>query len=210
MECPLCYNNLIFDIQGPQNRKLNLCNNCMLVFSEKENLPEWNYEKAFYLNNSDDKKDKRHKTLLSNVIEIALPLLHGKRRGLDFGCGPVPVIPGLIKKEGFNCEFYDPIFFSEPPAGKFDFIFAVNCIEHFFRPADEFHKIENLISHGGILIIMTQLWNNAQKVQNWPYAADPTRVLFYNKTTLKFMNQIFGFSSVLIDDNHGVYILQKE
>jgi len=35
-------------------------------------------------------------------------------RGLDFGCGPGPTLSVLLRREGYPCEDYDPLFYNNP------------------------------------------------------------------------------------------------
>jgi SAM-dependent methyltransferase len=208
--CPLCYTKCFQpEVEGPQSRRLYLCENCNLVFEKRINRPERSEEKERYLEHDNSLFDKGYVQHLNRAIKSARNYLKASYRGLDYGCGPAPTLNRLLEKEGYNCEFYDPIFFPEPPTGKFDFIFATECFEHFFRPADELQKLSGLLKPEGILIVMTQLWKDTTKFKRWRYATDPTHVVFYNLKTIEFISRNFGFKW-LKNQRDRVFILQEK
>jgi 2-polyprenyl-3-methyl-5-hydroxy-6-metoxy-1,4-benzoquinol methylase len=43
-----------------------------------------------------------------------------------------PVISELLKRNGYRCENYDPIFFMKELNKKYDFIFSTEVFEHIF------------------------------------------------------------------------------
>lgn len=208
--CPLCYTKSFKpEVEGPHKRRLYLCENCKLIFEKKINRPDRNEEKERYLEHNNSIHDKGYVTHLNQAIEPSLKYLNPDYHGLDYGCGPVPTLNRLLEKDGYNCEFYDPIFFPEPPQGKFDYIFATECFEHFFRPADEMHKLNGLLKAEGILVVMTQLWKDITKFIGWRYAHDPTHVIFYHENTFRFIAAHFGFEVVEMIKER-VIILQKK
>ncbi|HDR52142.1 MAG TPA: class I SAM-dependent methyltransferase [Mariniphaga anaerophila] len=208
--CPLCYTESFQpEIVGPKNRFFHLCENCKLVFEEKSNQPSRDEEKERYLEHDNGIQYEGYVNHLNQAIKPALKYLQPDFRGLDYGCGPVPTLNILVEQEGFACEFYDPIFFPEYPMGTFDFIFATECFEHFFRPEHELQKLENLIKPGGILVVMTQLWKDTAKFKGWRYAHDPTHVVFYHENTFRFMSTHYGYNILEIKKDR-VVILQKK
>jgi SAM-dependent methyltransferase len=208
--CPLCYSESFQpEVQGPKGRLFHLCENCMLVFEEKSNRPDWNEEKERYLEHENSIHQEGYVRHLNQAIKPALNYLKHGATGLDYGCGPVPTLNKLLDLMGFACEIYDPIFFPEYPLGTFDFIFATECFEHFFKPAHELQKLENLLKPGGILVVMTQFWNDTAKIKTWRYATDPTHVVFYHEKTFRFIAINFGFN-ILEIEKERVVILQKK
>jgi SAM-dependent methyltransferase len=209
-ECPLCYSESFQpEIQGPKGRLFLLCGNCRLVFERRENRPGWHEEKERYLEHDNGIQFKGYVNHLNQAIKPALEYFEPDFRGLDYGCGPVPTLNQLVKQEGYACEFYDPIFFTEPPLGNFDFVFATECFEHFFRPADELQKLSGLLKPEGILVVMTQLWKESTKFKSWGYAHDQTHIIFYHENTFRFIAAHFGFK-ILEIKKEKVIILQKK
>jgi SAM-dependent methyltransferase len=208
--CPLCFSR-IYEPQtkGHGGYFLYLCKNCKLVIKPEHSRPGWDEEKERYLEHENSIHQEGYVKHLTQAIKPALKYLKLNFRGLDFGCGPVPTLNMLMEQEGFACEFYDPIFFTEPPLGNFDFIFATKCFEHFFRPAHELQKLGGLLKPGGILVVMTQLWNDQTRFTDWRYAQDSTHVVFYHEQTFRFIAANFGFE-ILEILNDRVVILQKK
>ena len=207
--CLLCQNDSFQpEVKGPEDRWLHFCENCKLVFEQKDNRPAPDEERERYLEHNNSIHHKGYVSYLNRAVKPALPWLNPGFRGLDFGCGPVPTLNRLLEKRGFTCEFYDPFFFPEYPLGTFDFIFATECFEHFFRPADELQKLSDLLNSGGILVVMTKLWNDTRKFKKWRYAHDSTHVVFYHEDTFRFIARHYGFKLLEIK-NEKVIILQK-
>jgi len=208
--CPLCFNEVFSsEIKGPSRQLFHYCENCRLVFSEKQDLPNRQNEKERYLKHENSIQNKGYVRHLNQAIHPALPYLRENMRGLDYGCGPVPTLNRLLEKKGLNCEFYDPIFFPEHPLGRYDYIFATECFEHFFSPDAELHKLTHLLESGGILIVMTTLWEDIDKFEAWKYAQDPTHVVFYHQKTFEFICAKYGFE-LLANHNNRVIILRKQ
>jgi len=208
--CPLCYTkSLQPEIEGPVGRFFYLCEICKLVFEGKNNRPNRDAEKERYLEHNNSIQQEGYVNHLNQAIKPALKYLKPDFRGLDYGCGPVPTLHLLVEQEGFTCEFYDPIFFPEFPLGSFDFIFATECFEHFFRSAHELQKLEGLLKPGGILVVMTQLWKDIARFKAWRYAQDTTHVVFYHEQTFRYISAHFGFE-ILEIEKERVVILRKK
>lgn len=72
-------------------------------------------------------------------------------KGLDYGCGPVPLLSKIIGQMDMECDEYDPIFSPvQQLEQQYDFIFATECFEHFFLPAKELKQLKGLLNEGGI------------------------------------------------------------
>ncbi len=208
--CPLCFNNKeIKVIKGPDSRAYHSCEKCKLIFTESRFHPTKTQEKERYLTHQNGIQYKGYVEFLNQAIEPALPLLTKKMKGLDYGCGPVPTLSVLVHQQGFSCDDYDPFFFPQIPADKYDFIFATECFEHFFKPAKEISKITKLLTPGGILVVMTETWESAEAFQTWYYAKDVTHVVFYHSRTFRFIAEKYGFE-LLKSNNERVIILQKK
>ena len=207
--CPLCYTaSFSPEIEGPKGLFLHFCTNCYLVFKEKINRPDWKEEKERYLEHENGIQHEGYVNHLNQAIKPALKYFKPAFRGLDFGCGPAPTLNKLVEREGFACQYYDPIFYPEPPLGEFDFVFATECFEHFFRPSNELHKILGMLNPSGILVVMTQLWKDTTNFKTWGYARDPTHVVFFHEQTFRFIAEHFGFEIFEIQIDR-VVVLRK-
>jgi SAM-dependent methyltransferase len=82
-------------------------------------------------------------------------------------------------------------------AGSFDFISAIEVLEHIPRPVEALLQIRKLLKPGGILFITTgnaQPWR--QKLLDWGYTKCPdVHVSFYEPETLARCMKMTGFQS---------------
>ncbi|MGQ7870760.1 class I SAM-dependent methyltransferase [Sunxiuqinia sp. sy24] len=172
-------------------------------------LPDEEEEKERYLEHNNGLHHPGYVKFLNQAIRQGRPFLLPEMKGLDFGCGPEPTLSVLLEKQGIACADYDPIFFPELSKGPYDFIFATECFEHFFHPAEELKKISQLLSPGGYLIVMTSLWKLGRTFRSWNYARDITHVAFYHAETFCYICKHYGFKQ-LGGDQKRVIILQKQ
>lgn len=209
VECPLCFQGVHQQLRGPLNIELYHCDNCELIFKNKEDRPSQTEETERYLEHNNDESSKGYVDFLKKAVQPALNFMEAGMEGLDFGCGPNPVLSQIVNEAGFSCANYDPLFFPELPDERMDFIFATECFEHFFHPNKEMRLITALLRPGGILTIMTNRWRELEKVADWWYVRDKTHVVFYHQKSFEYLCKTFGYS-VLFDDGESVLVLQKE
>jgi hypothetical protein len=120
----------------------------------------------------------------------------GLARGLDFGSGPYPMLAELMSERGYPVEIFDPLFAPRDRAGlldrPFDFILCCETAEHFYRPAEEFGFMKNLLAPRGFLAIMTCLRRPEVAIDTWHYAQDETHVALYSVKTMHWIAGKFG------------------
>jgi hypothetical protein len=207
--CPLCGAPGPFEsLVDVRKRRHRLCARCKLIFAEDRFLPSPAAERERYAKHQNGPWDAGYVAFLRQALVPALPHLTADMRGLDYGCGHDPVLYRLLAEAGLRCENYDPFFFPAPPAGPFDFLFATEVVEHFFRPAAEWPRMAGLLRPGGILTVMTAPWEDVAAFPAWGYASDETHVCFYHRQTLDWICGAFGFEA-LASDNPRVAVLRK-
>jgi hypothetical protein len=148
-----------------------------------------NKEKKHYLKHNNEINDTRYRTFLYNLIEPLKDKISINDMGLDYGCGYAPALADILRKDGFNVELYDPFFFKNENifSRKFNFITCSEVVEHFFKPYEEFNKIDSLLATNSWLAIMTSFMTEDYLFENWHYRRDPTHVVFYKKITFKII-----------------------
>ncbi len=121
--------------------------------------------------------------------------------GLDFGCGPGPVISHLLQNSGYMIKQYDPIFHVDQRVleSKYHYIVCCEVIEHFHSPAEEFRRLRSLLKSNGELICMTDLITDETDFAKWYYKNDPTHVFLYRRETLQYIAEEFDFAKCRID-----------
>ncbi len=207
--CPLCGTPGPFEtVVDVRKRRHLVCGRCRLIFVESGFLPSEAAERERYAKHHDGPGDAGYVAFLRQAIDPVLPRLDPRMRGLDFGCGHTPTLFRLLFAEGFRCENYDPFFFPEWPEGLFDYLFATEVVEHFFRPAVEWGRMSSLLKPGGILTVMTAPWEDLESFRTWGYASDETHVVFYHRKTLDWILGTFGFEALDLS-NPRVSVLRK-
>lgn len=208
MDCPLCQKSKLLELGILNCRGFILCENCKLIFVPEPYRLGLEEEKQRYLLHRNDIESEGYVSFLRQAIDPALMYIERGMKGLDFGCGPSPVLATLMNRMEILCQYYDPFFFPTIDGSNFDFVFSTECVEHFFHPRRTFESIDTLIKKGGFLIIMTSLWDNLDGFAKWYYKNDPTHVAFYHMDTLDFLAKNFGYD-LLYNDRKRVAIFGK-
>ncbi len=208
--CPLCLRGgHISDMSATGERLFYFCSHCYLIFTDpKEHLPLIE-QRSFYDKHENHITDDGYVAFLDRLLGPMSQYLQKGMAGLDYGCGPGPVISQLLDRKGILCDNYDPIYYDRCLAGPYDFITATECFEHFTHPATEMARICQLILPGGVLGIMTELWHTAEQFEDWYYLKDPTHIVFYHKKTIGYIARCFCMDLLWTDDKRVVVFRKK-
>ena len=208
--CTLCGNHVIFRLRAEQDKRIYYsCDQCQLIFVDPGMYLSRDEEKERYLQHNNGIDQPGYVRFLNRIIEPTLDFLKPGMTGLDYGCGPVPTLSRLLARAGITCYDYDPLFQKEHPLEAYDFIFATECFEHFFKPALEIRKIVELLKPAGYLCIMTERYENVERFRTWYYKRDPTHVSFYHWNTFLFISRQFGFDIQYHDRNRVIILKNK-
>ena len=188
-QCTVCKNNKIEFFLNVKGLDYWQCSLCKATLLDPIQFISSNKEKNHYLKHNNEINDTRYRTFLSNLIEPLKDKISIYDIGLDYGCGYAPALADILKKDGFNVELYDPFFFKNENIffRKFNFITCSEVVEHFFKPYEEFNKIDSLLAKNSWLAIMTSFMTEDYLFKNWHYRRDPTHVVFYKKITFKII-----------------------
>jgi len=208
MECTLCSSKDLIYFKGVDEIDFYRCNDCFLIFKAPEYWCNAEDEKTRYSHHNNT-KDSGYVDFLNKALEPSLPYIKEDMEGLDFGCGPNPVLAEMVEETNCKCSYYDPFFFPELPDERQDFIFATECFEHFFSPSKEIKLLTALLRPSGTLTVMTNFWNENTNFKNWWYLKDSTHVAFYNKKTFNYISEHYGFT-IEYTDGQKVIILSKK
>ncbi len=208
MKCILCNQTEVVKLEVNPTHKLCKCNNCHLIFKDPATFPTIEEERERYLKHNNSERDNGYIEHLEKAIKPFLKYSEIGSFGLDYGCGYQPVLEKLLSKEKMRCDNYDPLFFPDLPDERKDFIFVTEAVEHFHHPVIEFSIITSLLIPGGLLTVMTNMWDENTDFSNWWYLNDSTHVLFYNTKTFEYISQKFGYD-ILENDGKEVILLRK-
>lgn len=179
------------------------CPRCELVFVPSRFHPGAEDEKMRYLEHQNEPETPGYQEFLSRLSRPLSPRLPPGAKGLDYGCGPGPVLASMFEKAGFPMRVYDPIFFPEPGplALQYDFVTCTEAIEHFHHPEREFARLDGLLKPAGWLGIMTQMLRDWSDFAKWYYPRDPTHVCFYSRATMQWMGRRWNWDCEFPSDS---------
>ena len=195
--CPLCHT---FGAWFFEDLWLT-CPECRGLFRPSHHFPTVVEERSRYAEHQNDVHDERFRAFVSPITEHILADHHPGEEGLDFGSGIAPIVWHVLSEAGFKVEAYDPLFSNQPQLleGQYDYITCCEVIEHFHRPGMEFQRLKNMLKSGGKLYCMTILHHEGIDFKNWHYRRDDTHVFVYQRETIAWIAERFGFSRAEIE-----------
>lgn len=172
------------------------CSACDLLFVDPQRFLTLEEQRRRYDMHRNNESDSAYVSHLSRLKDIVLPNVKAGQSGIDFGCGPVPVLSQLFEGCGYSMVNYDPIYCPQWPyrEGGFDFLTCCEVAEHFQNPRAEFERIDSLVRSGGWIGVMTNLREGERRTHSWWYLRDPTHVSFYSARTMKHVAAQCGWS----------------
>lgn len=156
-----------------------------------------------YRLHENDPADPGYRRFLARLGTPLVERLQPGSSGLDYGCGPEPVLAGMLAEAGHRVRVYDPLFFPDraPLADSYDFITCTEVLEHCHRPAREFARFDRLLRPGGWLGLMTCFQTEDHRFAHWHYRRDRTHVVFYRAATLRHLARSLGWRcEIPVDD----------
>lgn len=183
--CPLCGGFGSLHFHRDRRREYRRCQTCCLVFVPANYYLDSVLERAEYDKHQNSPEDLGYRRFLSRLAEPLLASIDPGSRGLDFGCGPGPVLAQMLTEAGHHVALYDIYYNSEKSVLKheYDFICATEVVEHLHRPREELQMLWKILREKGYLAIMTKLVIDLQAFEHWHYKNDPTHVCFFSRET---------------------------
>jgi SAM-dependent methyltransferase len=169
---------------------------CDLIAVDRTELPTPEQERARYLHHNNTPDDAGYVAFLTRFVDVVLREIDDAAIGLDFGCGPAPVLAQLLEQRGVRMAAYDPMFLPDGAAlnRSYDLITCTEVAEHAHDPAAFFDTLARLLRPGSTLALMTQLHDDIPDFAAWWYQRDVTHVSFYARRTMEYIAQSHGWS----------------
>ncbi len=179
--CPLCGSEDLQKIAGTGDRIYYRCSCCRLIHLAAHQRLDRKAEEARYRMHN-NVPDEGYIAFLSKLSKPLSDLLPRRSYGLDFGCGPGPVLAAMLRLLGHTVDTYDPYFADNPQvfSRRYAFITATEVAEHLYHPGRDFARLLGMLTPGGLLGIMTKLIDESVDFSTWYYRRDPTHVCFYS------------------------------
>jgi SAM-dependent methyltransferase len=175
---------------------------------------------AFHLSDkAQQERYQEHQNSANNLGYVAMfqkfiescvtPFAKPSCRTLDLGCGPSPVLAGLLREAGYPTEIFDPFFFPEVPSGSFSLVTLTEVLEHLPDPVAALAPWVEKLEPGGLLAGMTLFHSDDPvKFDAWSYRRDTTHVSFYVPKTLDSVAKALGLS-VRFTDGERYFVWEK-
>ncbi|WP_439331990.1 class I SAM-dependent methyltransferase [Pseudoalteromonas caenipelagi] len=185
------------------------CNQCGLVFVDESERLTPQQEKAIYDSHENDLFDLGYRRFLSRVSEPLLERLKKPSNGLDFGCGPGPLLAQMLTEAGHRMALYDLYYANQPEVltGQYDFITCTEVIEHIAQPQTVLTQLFSLLKPGAPLVLMTKLVIDKARFSAWHYKNDLTHIAFFSRKTFAYVAKIYDSEVEFIGND--VIILTK-
>ena len=195
MECIVCEHADCVVFCTVDSRTYWRCEVCLATFVDPSQHPTPATELAHYRRHENLPGDAGYRRFLNRLALPLLARLTPASHGLDFGCGPGPVLAAMLREAGHRVAVYDPFFQPDPHvlAQSYDFVTCTEVAEHFHHPAASFALLDSLLRPGGWLGIMTTHQEDDAGFADWYYRRDPTHVVFYRDVTLRRIAARYGW-----------------
>ncbi|EPY28376.1 2-polyprenyl-3-methyl-5-hydroxy-6-metoxy-1,4-benzoquinol methylase [Strigomonas culicis] len=201
LSCPLCPCGEGAVFHKDRLRVYYKCPICSLIFVDPQNYVSEEAEKEEYCLHENNIEDDGYRAFLSRAAQPVFDFFaesEDKRIGLDFGCGPAPVLASILTSNDtkFSVVNYDKYFFPATQEdifshdNQYDFITSTEVVEHLHSPGTVLKSLWRVLKPGGILVIMTKrAEGSVAKFQNWHYIRDKTHVCFFSDATFEWIAQ---------------------
>jgi len=204
--CPLCLstqNEITFEETKNFKRTFLSCGECSLVFVHPKHFLAPKIEKSRYEMHENDIRDDGYVSFLNQLIIPMLKLVSKDQHGLDYGCGPYPMMAELINEQGHHMDVYDPFFKDDQSVLKnqYDYLTCCEVVEHFHYPEKEFAKLLSLVKKDGLVGIRTNILYDDINFSGWHYKEDETHVSFYTPSSIEWIERHFGLVKVVEEKN---------
>ena len=184
---------------------------CQLIFKSPENYQSFSEQKRRYDLHQNGEESEGYRLYFKSFLDFVLPNTGRVQHALDFGCGASDLLAQMLRKEGIECEIYDPIYHPETSylQSSFDLIVSVEVFEHLHHPRETFAVLLSRIKEGGYLAIRTQFHSNSRdEFLTWYYRLDPTHIIFFRPETFRYLCRLYG-CSYIADNSLNMVLIQK-
>ncbi|MGL1894632.1 MAG: class I SAM-dependent methyltransferase [Spirochaetaceae bacterium] len=194
IKCCLCASNKTELISEDKKRKYYICNICKTITVPPQYHLSIEKEKERYDLHTNSNKDEYYIKFLNRIIEPLLNYIKPNSEGLDFGCGPGPILKEQLKPYKINMSEYDLYYKNDKSLlqKKWDFVVTTEVMEHLKNPYTEIELLWELINPKGVLAVMTALVTKDITFSSWYYKGDPTHISFFSKESFIWLSQKLG------------------
>ncbi|MEO8620982.1 MAG: class I SAM-dependent methyltransferase [bacterium] len=189
------------------DRTFYRCDHCAIVFVEPAQRLNAVDENQRYHEHHNDALDEGYVRFLHRLADPLVVTLPRGAVGLDYGCGPAPVLSTILSATGRPTVAYDPLFFPDTQLldASYDFVTCSEVAEHAHDPLALFTQLGALTRVNGTIAVMTSFYDSPAAFEGWWYQRDRTHVSFYNEETMRWIARHFGWSVSLPVPNVALF-----
>ena len=193
--CPLCGRLVIPTVEVAGLRYAS-CPVCVLISLDPAQRPLPLAEVMRYAQHQNAEDNTGYRRFLDSLVQPMRARLQAGAFGLDFGCGPAPVLAGMLTEAGCPTMSYDPVFAAKEELleRRYDFVACSEVVEHLHHPAHAFVLFGRLLDAGGLLGVMTRFHRPSVRFETWWYRRDSTHVCFYGEQTMHWIANRHGWT----------------
>lgn len=204
--CTLCGSPDVTLLLHEPGRRYFACSRCTLIFLDPANRLLPLQEILRYQTHRNSGDDPGYVAFLRRLADPVMAVVPAGARGLDFGCGPAPVLSELLTAAGRPTAFHDPLFHpTNTLDARYDFVTCSEVVEHAHSPAALFEQLGTLVVPGGIIGVMTRFYGIEAPFERWWYRRDPTHVSFYDAGTFGWIARHRGWTLELPVPNVALF-----
>ncbi len=187
--CPLCLSNDTSFYSKDKKREYYICNRCKTIHVPSQFHLSTADEKIRYDKHTNSNQDKYYIEFLKRIVTPITSNVKPGSIGLDFGCGPGPILKDLFLVHNIGIEEYD-LYYKDDKSllnRDWNFIVTTEVIEHLSKPGNIIESLWNLIDVKGVLAIMSNLYTKSTDFPSWYYKGDPTHICFFCKESFLWL-----------------------
>ena len=109
-DCPLCGDAETSLFHEDQIRPYLRCRTCSFIHVPPAFYVSRVEEKAEYDLHQNDSSDEGYRRFLNRLCQPVCERVKPGSRGLDFGCGPGPLLARMFEEAGLEMTVYDPFY----------------------------------------------------------------------------------------------------
>lgn len=210
VQCLWCEASAPYWLEDKRNRTYYRCTNCDFTFVPTNLYLSREEEKLRY-DQHNNEENEGYVNFLGKLFNPIMNFISEGDKGLDFGCGPNPVLAKQMVKRGYAMNVYDPFYAKDDSVlnEAYDFITCTEAIEHMYNPKTEIKRILSLIKPGGCLGLMTDFCpKDKESFFKWYYKEDNTHVGFYSEMVFDEMAHQFNLERIYT--NRPAVIFRKK
>ena len=117
MKCPICSEGCHPFTDEKLYMRYCHCRACHFIFKSPDHYQAYDEQKKRYDLHQNEESSEGYQAYFKRFMDYILPLTGNPKSALDFGCGATSLLAKMMREEGIDCDFYDPVYHPETLRG---------------------------------------------------------------------------------------------